>query len=50
MHPDRTATLVCEDGDYSVYSEEIPFTKVPLDTVTVWFATNVVYLPSTDLT
>jgi hypothetical protein len=47
VRPDRTATLVCEDGDYNVvYTKEIPFTDFPLDEVTLWFANDVIYLPS----
>lgn len=47
VRPDRTATLVCEDGNYNVvFSKEIEFTDFPLDTITLWFANNTIYLPS----
>jgi Family of unknown function (DUF6876) len=51
VRPDRTATLVCEDGNYNaVYNQKIPFTDFPLDTVSLWFANGVIYLPaSTDI-
>ena len=44
---DNSATLTCEDGnDNAVYSKPIPFTDFPEDGVTLWFANNVIYLPS----
>jgi hypothetical protein len=44
---DNSATLVCEDGNYNtVFSKPIPFTDFPKDGVTLWFADNVIYLPS----
>ena len=47
VRPDRTATLTCEDGDgHVVYTEQIPFTDFPLDAIALWFANNVIYLPS----
>ena len=47
VRSDRTATLACGDGnDNVVYTQEIPFTDFPLDEVTLWFANNVIYLPS----
>jgi hypothetical protein len=47
VHPDRTATLGCQDGnDRIVYTKAIPFTDFPLDSVTLWFANNTIYLPS----
>lgn len=47
MRPDRTATLVCEDGnDNAVYTQLIEFTDFPLDEITLWFANDVIYLPS----
>ena len=47
VHPDRSGTLVCEDGNDSVvYTQQIPFTDFPLDEITLWFANNVIYLPS----
>lgn len=45
--PDRTATLVCEDGNgNAVYLQTIESTDFPLDEVTLWFADDVIYLPS----
>ncbi len=47
VREDRTATLVCEDGNYNVvYTKEIRFTDFALDTITLWFSDNVIYLPS----
>lgn len=47
VRPDHTATLICDDGNGNVvFSKEIPFTDFPLDEITLWFANNVIYLPS----
>src|SRR5262245_50893575 len=47
VRPDCTATLTCEDGDgKTVFTKEITFTDFPLDAITLWFANNVIYLPS----
>ena len=47
VRPDHTATLSCEDGNgFVVFSKELTFTDFPLDEVTLWFANNVIYLPS----
>jgi hypothetical protein len=47
VNPDSTATLTCEDGNYNaVYSKAIEFTDFPIEGVTLWFANNVIYLPS----
>lgn len=47
VRADRTATLCCEDGNgKAFYRQEIPFTDFPLDEVTLWFANNVICLPS----
>lgn len=47
MRSDRSATLVCTDGnDGLAYSEDIPLTDFPLPMVTLWFANGVIYLPS----
>jgi uncharacterized protein DUF6876 len=44
---DDSATLVCEDGNYNVvFSKPIEFTDFPKEGVTLWFADNVIYLPS----
>ena len=41
------ASLVCEDGNYkTVYSKPIPFTDFPAEGITLWFANDVIYLPS----
>lgn len=46
VRPDRTAALVCENGNGNiVFSKEIPFTDFPLETITLWFANNTIYLP-----
>jgi hypothetical protein len=47
VHSDRTASLVCEDGnDNTASTQHIAFTDFPLDEITLWFADNVIYLPS----
>jgi hypothetical protein len=47
VRADRTAALTCEDGNCKlVHSQEIEFTDFPLDEITLWFANNVIYLPS----
>jgi len=47
VRPDRTATLACDDGNGNVvFSKAIPFTDFPLDTVKLYFANNVIHLPS----
>ena len=47
VRPDRTAVLVCEDGnDNIVYTQGIEFSDFTLDEITLWFADNVIYLPS----
>jgi hypothetical protein len=44
---DRTATLVCGDGDGNiVYTQAIPFNDFPLKEITLWFANEVICLPS----
>ena len=44
---DRSATVLCEDGnDKVVYSQPIPFTDFPLEKITLYFANNVIHLPS----
>ena len=43
----RTATLVCSDGnDNIVYTQHVEFTDFPLDEITLYFSSNVIYLPS----
>jgi hypothetical protein len=47
VHEDRTASLVCGDGnDNIVYTQHIEYTDFPIDEITLWFANNVIYLPS----
>jgi len=44
---DKTASLECDDGNGNVvYSKDIGFTDFPLDEVKLWFANDVIYLPS----
>lgn len=44
---DQTATLACEDGNgNAVFSKEIEFTDFLLDEITLYFANNVIHLPS----
>ena len=47
VRPDKTATLACDDGNGNVvFSKEIPYTDFPLDTTKLYFANNVIHLPS----
>lgn len=47
VRPDRSATVQCDDGNGNiVYTQEIPFTDFPLDEVMLYFANNVIHLPS----
>jgi hypothetical protein len=47
VRPDNTATLTCDDGnDNVVFSKEILFTDFPLETIKLYFANNVIHLPS----
>ena len=44
---DRSAMLICTDGDgEGLYVHPIPWTDFPLDTMTLWFANQTLYLPS----
>ena len=45
--PDRTATLVCDDGNgLAVFTRPIPFTDFPLDELDLYFTDNTILLPS----
>jgi hypothetical protein len=47
VHSDRSATVLCDDGNGNpVYTQEIPFTDFPVDEVKLYFANNVIHLPS----
>jgi hypothetical protein len=47
VRPDRTASLTCDDGDGNiVFTKEIEHTDFPLDEITLYFANNVIHLPS----
>jgi hypothetical protein len=47
VRPDRTATLTCDDGNLNiVFTKEIEHTDFPLDEITLYFANNVIHLPS----
>jgi hypothetical protein len=47
VRPDRTATLTCDDGNGNiVFTKEIEHTDFPLDEIKLYFANNVVHLPS----
>jgi hypothetical protein len=47
VRPDRTATLTCDDGNGNVvYTEELAFTDFPREKIKLWYANNVIYLPS----
>lgn len=44
---DRSATLVCTDGDYNeVWQQSIDVTDFPLDRIDLFFSDNTLYLPS----
>jgi hypothetical protein len=44
---DDTASLKCDDGNGNVvFSKDIEFTDFPLDEIELWFANDVIYLPS----
>ena len=50
---DRTATLTCDDGNGNVatarstlFTKEIEYTDFPLDEITLYFANNVIHVPS----
>ena len=47
VRSDRSATVLCSDGNgNAVHKLEIPFTDFPLQGVTLYFANNVIHLPS----
>jgi hypothetical protein len=47
VRPDRTATLTCDDGNGNiVFTKEIEHTDFPLDEIKLYFANNVIHLPS----
>jgi hypothetical protein len=47
VRPNRTATLTCDDGNGNiVFTKEIEHTDFPLDEITLYFANNVIHLPS----
>ena len=47
VRPDKTARLTCDDGnDNVVLSKNIEYTDFPLETITLYFANNVIHLPS----
>jgi hypothetical protein len=47
VRPDRTATLTCDDGNGNIlFTKEIEHTDFPLDEIKLYFANNVIHLPS----
>jgi hypothetical protein len=47
VHPDRTATLTCQDGNgNAVFTKAIPATDFPLEELTLYFTNGVILLPS----
>jgi hypothetical protein len=47
VNDDDSATLSCEDGNYNVvFTKKIEFTDFPIEGVTLWFSSGVIYLPS----
>jgi hypothetical protein len=47
VRPNRTAALTCDDGNGNiVFTKEIEHTDFPLDEITLYFANNVIHLPS----
>lgn len=46
VKPDKTATLVCEDGNgRSVFTKRIPYTDFPLEEIILYFTNNAILLP-----
>lgn len=47
VKPDRTATLVCEDGnDNVVFAKQLECTDFPLPEIALYFQNNTILLPS----
>ena len=47
VNEDRSAILVCEDGNYNeLYREKIDWTDFPLNKIDLWFGNGVLILPS----
>ena len=47
VRADRTATLVCDDGNGQVvFTKDLEFTDFPLDTIRFYFTDNTILLPS----
>jgi hypothetical protein len=47
VHPDRSATLTCEDGNgHKVFTKAISLTDFPLEEITLYFTNSVILLPS----
>jgi hypothetical protein len=47
VRPDRSATLTCDDGNGNiVFTKKIEYTDFPPDEITLYFANNVIHLPS----
>ena len=47
VDPDRSATLSFDDGKSNiVFTKKIEYTDFPLDQITLYFANNVIHLPS----
>ena len=47
VHPDRTATLTCVDGNgHAVFTKTLTFTDFPLAEITLYCTNGVILLPS----
>ena len=47
VNANKTATLICEDGNYNkLYEEKLDYTDFPLSEVELWMENNVLILPS----
>jgi hypothetical protein len=47
VHPNRTATLTCEDGNgRKVFAKPIEFTDFPLEEIVLYFTGRVILLPN----
>ncbi len=47
VREDRSAVLVCEDGNYNkLFEEKIDWTDFPLNKIELWFENGVLILPS----
>ncbi len=47
VQTDRSATLTAENGNgLQVHTQRVEWTDFPVETITLWYENNVIYLPS----